>query len=233
MSLAFSNDQIVFPTSGSLSRRVAAQFFSRTSVGSNDPEALLEQMLDLAADADRKLAEQQARIVELEALAATDELTGLINRRGLETALTSLLSHAARHGNFGIICYLDIDDFKGVNDTYGHAVGDAVLKRVSQTISDGIRVEDVAARVGGDEFVVVLPDASVHDGVMKARRLQKLLSDITIDADGEEISLGISMGMQPYDGETQLTEILHRADCAMYAQKRAKKVVPLVAITTR
>ncbi|MDP6346321.1 MAG: GGDEF domain-containing protein, partial [Alphaproteobacteria bacterium] len=112
-----------------------------------DSLRLLLKTLDYAAEMEQTIADQSARIVELEALAATDALTGLHNRRGFAEALRHTLKLAARHDETGILIYIDLDGFKGVNDAHGHDAGDSLLCRVAEVVSLHLRGSDIVARI--------------------------------------------------------------------------------------
>lgn len=212
------------PMVGRLATEIVRRFSKPDANYDGERLILLEQIIDFAANAEREILEQREKIAELEQLTRTDELTGLTNRRGLEGALESLLASACRHQEKGVICYIDIDDFKGINDSYGHAAGDRVLQKVAEIISDNVRLEDIVARVGGDEFVVVLTRTNLSDGLRKAKALQRTLDEAQVQAGRRSIGIKVSLGIQSYDGRTSVIEIMTRADHAMYADKRARKL---------
>ncbi len=124
-----------------------------------------------------------------------DALTGVLNRRALDERLSSEWSYAARHGTSLSVLMLDVDHFKTVNDTWGHAVGDAVLKAVAECLQGGVRNEDVCGRYGGEEFVVIAR-AIGHDGAMLlAERLRRRVEGLVIDHNHESITVTISIGV--------------------------------------
>ena len=143
-----------------------------------------------------------------------DPLTGLLNRRALGDRLVSELARITRHGGSLTVCLLDLDRFKGVNDTYGHATGDEVLRTVADHLSQ-MRGEDGAYRLGGDEFAVVLIEASAAGAAAAMERLA-----VTISADPRCRGVGVSWGVAsalPGDGPEVM---LARADLALYESKR-------------
>jgi diguanylate cyclase (GGDEF)-like protein len=223
MSLALNNDTFAVPALDQLTAEISRQFLTPEPHSDGERLSLLEQVLDFASTAEQQLAAQNRRIAQLEALTRTDDLTGLLNRRGLEADLARLLAEAARHGSEGVICYIDIDDFKIVNDSYGHGVGDVALCQVASALSDNTRLNDLAARVGGDEFVVVLTGTDVAHGLKKARKLQRALNIMSLQTEAGEVPISVSLGIQSYDGETDLMAVLQIADSAMYAEKRRRK----------
>lgn len=108
------------------------------------------------ADPQRRIAELEARVTQLEALSTTDIVTSALNRRGFHEHLERILAHSRRHGVVGALLLCDIDDFKAINDAYGHEAGDAVLRNLAQLFRSHTRETDVTARIGGDEFAVLL-----------------------------------------------------------------------------
>lgn len=225
MSLAVTPEALSdAPMVGRLATEIVRRFSKPDANYDGERLILLERIIDFAANAEREIQEQREKIAELEALARTDELTGLINRRGLEAALEQLLSAANRHDEEGVICYIDIDDFKGINDKHGHARGDNVLQKVAGIISDHVRLDDIVARVGGDEFVVVLTRTSLRNGLRKAKELQRTLDATEIGKGPDAIRINVSLGIQGYDGRTCLANVMAMADHAMYADKRARKL---------
>lgn len=184
-----------------------------------DQRALLERLLAVAAEAEQRISEQSQRIAVLEALSITDELTGLINRRGFGRELRRALAEAKRFHTGGILAYMDVDDFKKVNDIFGHQAGDEVLHRVAELLASNVRATDVVARLGGDEFAVLLTNSPIEDGFVRARELERLVNATTIRYGGHEIPIRTSFGAVSYDGEDDDESLMIRADRAMYANK--------------
>lgn len=159
---------------------------------------------------------------ELRRLSATDGLTGLSNRRAFTTLAQHMQRSSRRTGSTNSLILLDLDHFKHVNDTYGHAAGDAMLKAVAARIRNVMRDPDVCARLGGEEFAVVLPDASVDDAIKAAERLRDAIAGIRIDAYREDAPLvTMSAGVTELRTDETLGNALARADAALYAAKRA------------
>ncbi|MEM8988184.1 MAG: GGDEF domain-containing protein [Pseudomonadota bacterium] len=180
---------------------------------------LLEDVLEYAAEAEQRISAQSERIFYLENLAETDELTGLINRRGFNNALKRALANAARHGETGLVVYIDLDGFKGVNDGYGHAAGDAVLRAVARALKQSVRATDYAARLGGDEFGLLLTHAdaeAVDDVVAKIRNTVTAAEAIY---KGAPLKVGASIGSAVYGPQSDAADILRRADAQMYRDK--------------
>ncbi len=159
----------------------------------------------------------------------TDVLTGWNNRRYLGVRLTEELARARRDGTRLVCLMLDIDHFKSVNDTWGHAAGDAVLKELAQRIESQVRASDVAARYGGEEFIVLLPDTRVESAQKLAERIRQEIAASPVDLPGGEAvtitaSIGIaevSPGSDEKDLKTLGDSLVARADVALYAAKSA------------
>jgi diguanylate cyclase (GGDEF)-like protein len=157
----------------------------------------------------------------------TDVLTGWHNRRYLQLRINEELARAQRDSAKLVCLMLDIDHFKRVNDSWGHAAGDAVLRELAQRIESQVRASDVAARYGGEEFVVILPDTDIADGTRLAERIRKAISATPIRLPNEEeimitASIGISGIRPPRDAKDLKTlgdSLLARADVALYSAK--------------
>ncbi len=157
---------------------------------------------------------------EITRLAYYDELTGLANRLLFYNIGEKMLQDSIRNNKIMGIMFIDIDKFKSINDTYGHAVGDKVLKRVGEVLEATIRQNDIAARHGGDEFLVLLTDCKEYCNYETiAKRIEESSKKITIDNELEvEISLSIGVSFYPIDGES-LDQLISKADKAMYKVK--------------
>jgi len=166
------------------------------------------------------VTEQRKNAALIAHLAHHDLLTGLANRTLLMDRLHMALA-GARRGRRMALHYLDLDKFKPINDRYGHAMGDAVLKRVADTMKRVVRETDTVARLGGDEFVVIQSDVSIaSDAAKLANRLIGAVSEKHY-ANNADVSVGVSIGVAfaPDDGDTP-DGILHKADSALYSAKK-------------
>jgi len=153
----------------------------------------------------------------------TDPLTGLLNRRGLEDVARRELSRSARAGAACSALTIDVNKFKQINDTYGHAAGDKALRAVAAALTKTLRTADVATRVGGDEFFVLLPDSdeSAAAGVMA--RLRRAIEHTSIEsADGRIFQISVSIGSVTSHGDkTTVDELFHSSDMKLYDEKQA------------
>lgn len=145
-----------------------------------------------------------------------DTLTGLLNRRALFERSTSLFQNQD-NGNGVVVLFADLDGFKTVNDTHGHHVGDRVLAAVAESIADRVRNEDLVARYGGDEFLLLLPDATMEGGELVARRVRQAIDDYALEH-GIDFSITIGMGKYPDHG-FDLESVIDCVDKAMYRSK--------------
>jgi len=154
---------------------------------------------------------------DLQMVARTDSLTGLLNRRAFEETLTRQLRRANHTGRFLVLLLLDIDRFKVVNDTWGHLAGDRVIQKVSSTLLVGLRPSDVLSRIGGEEFIALLQDATVAQAEEVAERLRTEVANLTGLPGGAQITISIGVAQSRQD-ETP-DELFHRCDEAMYRSK--------------
>lgn len=158
-------------------------------------------------------------------LAMQDPLTGLYNRRYAFTHLTRISEHSRTSGYSFAVMMLDIDRFKQVNDTWGHQVGDQVLCAVAHRLRDNLRDVDLIARIGGEEFLVAMPDTTMDQARGAAERLRRLVEEIPVipgpdmDPIHVTLSIGVSMGPGGEDGQQHPEGLLQRADQALYASK--------------
>jgi diguanylate cyclase (GGDEF)-like protein/PAS domain S-box-containing protein len=163
----------------------------------------------------RKLAERN-----LEILATTDSLTGLLNRHQFGQMLDQAIRFARRRNTTGALVYLDLDNFKYVNDTYGHRVGDQLLERIGYRLRTSVRSSDIVARTGGDEFSVVLLDTGLEDAIRKARQLLDAVGSSAVRVGGETVTSAASAGIAMFPiGDATFDDVVAFADIAMYRAK--------------
>jgi diguanylate cyclase (GGDEF)-like protein len=190
------------------------------------PSGEVGHMLSALERLRQSLQRQQQRIEEdqrtLKLQADTDALTGLPNRHLLADRLSQAVLHARRHGRIMALLMLDLDRFKTINDSLGHGAGDEVLKEVGRRLLTCLREADTVARVGGDEFVVLLSDVgSEQDVVHVAHKLvESMRSPVLVQGQGLLVGLCVGVALFPRDAEAS-DELLQRADTAMYRQKRS------------
>ena len=155
-------------------------------------DALLERALIYAAQAEQQIASQNQRIEYLQSLSCTDELTGLLNRRGFTEQLGQTLAAARRFGHTGVLVYCDLDNFKEINDLHAYCVGDRVPKRVAEVARHSLRDIDTIARLGGDEFAMLIAQTKWADGQKRAQTLQWPIENTPTDElPKTKVSLGI------------------------------------------
>jgi diguanylate cyclase (GGDEF)-like protein len=191
----------------------------------NEHELLdaISQMLSENESLRDKMGEQANRIAYLEELATSDELTGVLNRRGFEAELKRVLARARRDVEQGILVYIDLDDFKPVNDTHGHSAGDEVLRKVANILNEMTRDMDVIGRLGGDEFAIILVNTSHENGLDRAETLNTALNEASLFWQGQELTIQASFGMQSYQSGDEAHALLQSADEAMYKIKQIKE----------
>jgi diguanylate cyclase (GGDEF)-like protein len=162
----------------------------------------------------------RAYAAEIRKLALLDQLTGVLNRRGFEERAGAEISRARRHEESLAVVYLDLDGFKRVNDNLSHAAGDRVLRRAAPAMAGVLRGEDVLARMGGDEFVVLLHDACDAEADAVAARLVSAVEEVAaVEPGAEHVSATTAWSAFPADGET-LDALLNAADARMLERAR-------------
>lgn len=170
-----------------------------------------------------QLARAQARIEELQTSAETDFLLDIFNRRGFERELARSLSFIKRYQASGALIVLDVDRLKPINDAFGHAAGDEVLKTIVAAISDQIRASDVIGRLGGDEFAVLLWNLSETDARAKAAALEDAIDRLSFVFRGSRVSAGASAGVAIITAHSDVDRVLDEADRAMYIRKAQRR----------
>jgi diguanylate cyclase (GGDEF)-like protein len=167
----------------------------------------------------RQLLEKQDHSYILRNLAMIDPLTGLYNRRFAEQRLAAEVARSERRGHPLTVLTLDLNNFKEINDTYGHPAGDQVLQEFASRLNKVIRGSDLAVRLGGDEFLVVLPECTLQQLKLVLERL----NSFELDWQGQKIPVTFSAGWKDYEMGERPEEMLARADQALYKSKRAGK----------
>jgi diguanylate cyclase (GGDEF)-like protein len=166
------------------------------------------------------LQELQAALAQVEALSRTDSLTGMLNRYRFMEIVQQEFDRAVRSGTPFSLLLLDLDHFKRVNDTYGHLVGDLVLKEISHQLQAEVRSVDAVGRFGGEEFVVVLPSMELADAEAIAQHICQHIASLVITIPTGTLQVTVSIGIAGYTPEDQTVEqVINRADQGLYAAK--------------
>jgi diguanylate cyclase (GGDEF)-like protein len=182
-----------------------------------DPAQLLEEIARLRGAVERL----EAKVEELDHLAHRDALVPLANRRGMLRELETMIARHERHNTPAAMLFVDLNDLKTLNDSFGHCGGDAALVMVAEKLLLGTRATDCVARLGGDEFCVLLEHATEKDALETAERLVDLIADEDCHFEGTPMPLSVAIGVTLIEkGDTAAT-VLARADKAMYRVKAA------------
>jgi diguanylate cyclase (GGDEF)-like protein len=169
----------------------------------------------------RQIAQQSQEIMRHRAQAHTDPLTGLMNRRALDLELSRRLAQRQRQGTPLCLMIIDVDKFKTFNDKFGHLLGDAILKKAAEALKKTARQMDIVARLGGDEFAVLLPGSNLEVASRGAERLRAAISECTVEHEGREHALTVSIGLAEAELDDDPVSLLKRADSALYSAKEA------------
>lgn len=196
---------------------------------------LFRWLLDIGKEAAKKNQELlienltlQSEIERLKKVSFFDDTTGLQNKRYLQVRLGEEFARARRHGLPLSSVFIDLDDFKSVNDTYGHIVGDRILQEVASILKGLCRGEDALVRFGGEEFIVLMSDTDRYDAVALAERIRKEIADHLFFFENTKISLSVSLGVSTlhrddFDYVSDPGELIDMADRAMYMVKQDGK----------
>ena len=190
---------------------------------------LREAVTRLAAERDRlhdELAKARGRIAALERLADEDALTPLANRRAFVRALGRTIAFSHRYGVPASLVYFDVNNMKQINDEHGHAAGDAALRHVAMVLRDNIRASDVAGRLGGDEFGVILAQSDATQAQGKASALAEAIARTPLRWGKDSVRVSAAYGVHAFSGTDTPQQAIEAADRAMYAQKRALARAP-------
>jgi len=184
--------------------------------------------LSLAGLLAMRLARPVARVLgdvaRLSRQAGTDALSGLANRRGLNERLDDELERAVRNDTRVCFVLADIDDFKEINDGFGHQTGDKVIRAVGQALAGAVRELDFPARYGGEEFALILPGSSLADGARTAERIRRAISQVEVAGPaGEAARVTASFGIAEFPTYANAEALVAAADAALYQAKRSGK----------
>lgn len=170
-----------------------------------------------------QLTKAQARIEELQASADTDFLLDIPNRRGFERELSRAIAYIKRYRAGGALIVLDVDRLKPINDAFGHAAGDQVLKAIVATLKGEVRSSDMIGRLGGDEFALLLWNLSETDARAKAAALEQMIDRLSFVFRGRTVMSGASAGIAVLDSHSDVRRALETADSAMYVRKAQRR----------
>lgn len=183
----------------------------------------LNSMKARVDEAEQEVVRLQNELAETSEMVRHDQLTGALNRRGLEETLDRELARAGRRRSPLCVALLDVDNFKALNDTHGHQTGDDALIHLARVIRETMRPHDTLARFGGEEFLIILPDTSRADAVAAVTRLQRELTKRFFLHKNEKLLITFSAGVTAFRDEESRNETIARADAAMYQAKKAGK----------
>jgi diguanylate cyclase (GGDEF)-like protein len=195
------------------------------------PELLRAKNLDqwivlpLGSDKFPALVSLKEHIERLTILQGQDALTGLVNRRGFDQSMAMEVERSSRFKTPLTLCIMDLDNFKAVNDTYGHPCGDTVIKTMASILLNEMRMIDTAARIGGEEFAVLLPGTGLTRAMVLLHRIQAMVRDTQILCEEAKLRMTMSMGVASYRGKLtpDPAKLMAEADKALYKAKRAGK----------
>jgi diguanylate cyclase (GGDEF)-like protein len=170
-----------------------------------------------------ELAEARAEIEQLKSAAETDFLLDILNRRGFERELARSIAFIKRYQARAALLVLDVDRLKPINDAFGHAAGDKVLKSIVQTLAAQVRASDVIGRLGGDEFALLLWNLTETDARAKAVMLEQSIDTLRISFGGTAMQTGASVGIAILDGHSETRTAIEQADSAMYVRKAQRR----------
>jgi diguanylate cyclase (GGDEF)-like protein len=190
-------------------------------------QVLIKRLRQEMAEHVEQMSNLKIRAEEFHKLATLDPLTGLYNRRLAERRLKGEVSRSQRYGHPLTVLVIDLNGFKQINDRYGHAAGDLVLRLFAERLNSAIRASDLAVRMGGDEFMVMLPECQPEQVQVLLERLRS----ITVEFHGETIPVTYAAGWVGYQPGETAEQMLERADQALYADKRAKKPPHSIPVT--
>ncbi|HZL58437.1 MAG TPA: GGDEF domain-containing protein [Stellaceae bacterium] len=168
----------------------------------------------------RQLDGTRTRLRELERLVDEDPLMPVANRRAFLRELTRMMAFAQRYGGTGSLVYFDLNNLKQINDSHGHAAGDAALLQIARLLVDGVRASDVIGRLGGDEFGLLLVQADAEAAERKAAELAQLIEASPLEWQGVRVPLAVAYGVRAFTGGENAERVLAAADRAMYRRKR-------------
>ena len=183
----------------------------------------LRGLQEQVQNTDQQIAHLHAELDRLNVVARHDPLTGALNRKGMDESMLREVSKMRRTNTPLSVVMIDIDNFKKLNDSQGHSVGDAALRHLAVVARECLRPQDTVARYGGEEFIIVLPDTPLERGIDAIVRLQRVLAERTFVNFGDKIAITFSAGVAQVMATEAVPQAIKRADEAMYQAKHAGK----------
>jgi diguanylate cyclase (GGDEF)-like protein len=181
----------------------------------------VERMVDEIGRLRSQVAQLQQRVEQLDQLAHQDSLINLPNRRGFMRELERLIDRVSRYSTKGAMLFIDLDGLKMINDTFGHRAGDEALIQVAALLTGGVRRSDIVARIGGDEFGILLENADESSAQDTAARLDEVIAGCEFAHEGDAMPLSVAIGVALIDAADTPQSVMARADEEMYRRKAA------------
>ncbi len=216
IEIVFDDDQRV--VNEIIKGNLLAEMFNAISDQTKRLESLNRQLKDVNSELEKK----NKKLYEL---ATYDYLTKLYNRAFVMDMFSKEFSKSKRHGHELACLLLDIDNFKKINDTYGHLTGDVVLRQIGLRLKADIREQDIVGRYGGEEFLIVLPNTNLEQALFVAEKVRKKIEDLEIRSNNKMIKTSVSIGVSDinHNGPDKVDDLLYQADTALYRAKRKGK----------
>ena len=192
-------------------------------------DAIMKLIADVAtireelASTKQELATTNQELASVAKLADRDPLLPLQNRRAFVEELSRTMAHVERYGNASSVVYIDVNDLKEINDTFGHGAGDQALKHVADILLANVRESDRVGRLGGDEFCLILDEADTHSAREKAYELAKAITDKPFEYDKKMVTVQVAVGVYTFNGTEDVNHALSAADKDMYVHKKQLK----------
>jgi diguanylate cyclase (GGDEF)-like protein len=214
--------------SGASAAKTAAKTTAKTTAKAASKDSSKAAIRSLRT----KLTQALRRVAELEAAADTDFLLDIPNRRGFERELERAIAYMKRYRASGALIVLDVDRLKPINDSFGHAAGDEVLKAIAATLTRQIRASDVVGRLGGDEFALLLWNLSETDAKAKAVIFEQAIDELSFVFRGQRVTAGASAGVALLGAQSDAARALEEADAAMYVRKAHRRHEPRIRLVS-
>ena len=222
-------------TSATRSKAAAKRLAKRSAKRSGSPErgdGATDTIKATIRGLRNELKAAEQRVAELEAAADTDFLLEIPNRRGFERELNRAVAYMKRYRASGALIVLDVDRLKPINDSFGHAAGDEVLKAIAATLTRQVRASDVVGRLGGDEFALLLWNLSETDAKAKAAIFEQAIDELSFTFRGERVTAGASAGVALLGAQSDAGRALEEADAAMYVRKARRRHEPRISLVS-